>query len=323
MSRRALIAWGGWDGHEPEPVRGRRRRHAARARASTSGSSTAPPPSPTPRSPSLDLIVPIVTMSTIGKDELAGLTAAVEAGTGLAGFHGGMGDSFREAVDYQFMVGGQWVAHPGNIIDYRVDITSPTTPSSPASRASPTAPSSTTCTSIPSNEVLATTTFSGAHAPWIDGVVMPVVWKRRHGAGRVFYSSLGHKAEELTRPRGRDHPPPRHGLGRAGTEGPRGDCRLRNRKRRFLQLGCINVNVSKSASRQIRCNIAHGRGQSPWPPAGALGKALRKRRRMPNAPRGAEGVGNLQPPVRRTQIRANAPFTGLAPPAASVHEISA
>ena len=52
----------------------------------------------------------------------------------------------------------------------------------------------------PSNEVLATTTFSGEHASWIDGVVMPVVWKRRHGKGRVFYSSLGHKAEELTRP---------------------------------------------------------------------------------------------------------------------------
>ena len=49
----------------------------------------------------------------------------------------------------------------------------------------------------PSNQVLATTTFSGDHAPWIDGVVMPVVWKRRHGKGRVFYSSLGHVASEF------------------------------------------------------------------------------------------------------------------------------
>ena len=52
----------------------------------------------------------------------------------------------------------------------------------------------------PSNEVLATTTFSGEHAPWIDGVVMPVVWKRRHGKGRVFYSSLGHVAKEFDVP---------------------------------------------------------------------------------------------------------------------------
>jgi uncharacterized protein len=52
----------------------------------------------------------------------------------------------------------------------------------------------------PSNEVLATTTFSGEHAYWIKGVVMPVVWKRRHGEGRVFYSSLGHAAAELEIP---------------------------------------------------------------------------------------------------------------------------
>ena len=49
----------------------------------------------------------------------------------------------------------------------------------------------------PAIDVLATTTFSGDHASWIDGVVMPVVWKRRHGKGRVFYSSLGHVASEF------------------------------------------------------------------------------------------------------------------------------
>ena len=52
----------------------------------------------------------------------------------------------------------------------------------------------------PSVEVLATTRFSGEHAPWIEGVVMPVVWKRRHGAGRVFYSSLGHVTAEFAVP---------------------------------------------------------------------------------------------------------------------------
>jgi type 1 glutamine amidotransferase len=52
----------------------------------------------------------------------------------------------------------------------------------------------------PSNEVLATTTFTGAHAPWIEGVVMPVVWKRKHGKGRVFYSALGHVAKEFDVP---------------------------------------------------------------------------------------------------------------------------
>ena len=67
----------------------------------------------------LSLIVPIYTMSKIEKEEAANFVAAVEGGVGLAGYHGGMGDAFRECVEYQFMVGGQWVAHPGNIIDYR------------------------------------------------------------------------------------------------------------------------------------------------------------------------------------------------------------
>ena len=29
---------------------------------------------------------------------------------------------------------------------------------------------------------------------------MPVVWKRKHGEGRVFYSSLGHVASEFKVP---------------------------------------------------------------------------------------------------------------------------
>lgn len=52
----------------------------------------------------------------------------------------------------------------------------------------------------PSNEVLATTTFSGEHAEWITGVVMPVAWKRRHGQGPGFYSSLGHVSAEFQVP---------------------------------------------------------------------------------------------------------------------------
>ena len=76
----------------------------------------------------MSLIVPIYTMSKIEKEELANLTKAVEGGVGLGGYHGGMCDAFREAVDYQFMCGGQWVAHPGNIIDYTVNISAPDDP---------------------------------------------------------------------------------------------------------------------------------------------------------------------------------------------------
>ena len=62
-------------------------------------------------------------MDAINAEQLDGLLSAVRAGVGIGGWHGGMADSFRQATEYQFMVGGQWVAHPGNIIDYRVNIT--------------------------------------------------------------------------------------------------------------------------------------------------------------------------------------------------------
>ncbi len=126
--------------------------------------------------------------------------AAVTAGTGLAGFHGTMGDSFRNEPDYQFMVGGQWVAHPGNIIDYRVNIVRPDDPVMLGLSDFDYRSEQYYMHVDPSNEVLATTTFTGEHFATIDGVTMPVVWKRRHGKGKVFYSSLGHTADEFAVP---------------------------------------------------------------------------------------------------------------------------
>jgi type 1 glutamine amidotransferase len=148
----------------------------------------------------MSLIVPIVTMSKIEKEEVENLTAAVRGGVGLGGYHGGMCDAFRDSVDYQFMCGGQWVAHPGGVIDYRVDIVKPDNPVMQGLSSFPYHSEQYYMHFDPSVEVLATTRFSGEHAPWIEGVVMPVVWKRRHGAGRVFYSSLGHVTSEFDVP---------------------------------------------------------------------------------------------------------------------------
>ncbi|MBP0573705.1 ThuA domain-containing protein, partial [Mycobacterium tuberculosis] len=77
----------------------------------------------------MSLIVPIVTMGRIEKEELDNLVAAIAGGVGLAGFHGGMADGFRDSIEYQFMVGGQLVAHPGDLdVDYRVRVTRPDDP---------------------------------------------------------------------------------------------------------------------------------------------------------------------------------------------------
>jgi type 1 glutamine amidotransferase len=195
----ALIVWGGWHGHEPEQcagiVAGMLQDEGFRVHLENSTSAFA-----SPQLSTMSLIVPIFTMSKIEKNEVANLSQAVREGVGLAGFHGGMGDAFREAVEYQFMCGGQWVAHPGNIIDYRVNITRPGDPVMQGIGDFDYRSEQYYMHVDPSNEVLATTTFSGEHAPWIDGVVMPVVWKRRHGQARVFYSSLGHVAKEFDVP---------------------------------------------------------------------------------------------------------------------------
>ncbi len=194
--REALIVWGGWPGHEPEQgaaaVKGLLEAEGFGVRVETSTAAFADP-----AIRDLSLIVPIITMAGIEKDELANLEAAVRGGVGLGGYHGGMGDAFRNAPDYQFMVGGQWVAHPGNVIDYRVNVTRPDDPVMAGIGDFDYRSEQYYMHVDPSNEVLATTTFNGDHAAWIDGVVMPVVWKRKHGAGRVFYSSLGHVAKEF------------------------------------------------------------------------------------------------------------------------------
>jgi type 1 glutamine amidotransferase len=197
--RKALIVWGGWEGHEPRQcadiIAGWLREDGFDVALADTTAAFADP-----AIRDLSLIVPIYTMSKIGKDEASNLVAAVEGGVGLAGHHGGMADAFRECVEYQFMVGGQWVAHPGNIIDYRVDITRPDDPVMQGLSSFAYRSEQYYMHVDPSNEVLATTTFSGEHAWWIEGVTMPVVWKRRHGHGRVFYSSLGHQAKEFELP---------------------------------------------------------------------------------------------------------------------------
>ena len=197
--RTALIVYGGWEGHQPEECAAIYRRwlheDGFTVRMATETRAFADPDLK-----DLSLIVPIFTMSQIAKDEVENLTAAVRGGVGLAGHHGGMGDAFRDAVEFQFMVGGQWVAHPGGIIDYRVDVTRPDDPVMQGIESFPYHSEQYYMHVDPSNEVLATTTFNGEHAAWIDGVTMPVVWKRMHGKGRVFYSSLGHVAAEFQVP---------------------------------------------------------------------------------------------------------------------------
>jgi type 1 glutamine amidotransferase len=124
--KKALIVWGGWDGHEPQQVAEIFEKALTEKGFSVEVSDTLDAYTDEAKLMSLDLIVPVWTMSKISKEQLNPLLAAVKSGVGIGGCHGGMCDSFREATEYQFMTGGQWVAHPGNDgIEYTVEITDP------------------------------------------------------------------------------------------------------------------------------------------------------------------------------------------------------
>lgn len=200
----ALFVWGGWEGHEPKqcvdlfaPML---EREGFKVMISDTLDSYLDPD----LLRSQDLIVQVYTMSTITPQQERGLLETIRRGTGFAGWHGGMADAFRGNPEYQFMVGGQWVAHPGNIIDYTVDITRPDDPIMAGLSDFQMHTEQYYLHTDPSNEVLATTIFGGEHLEWIAGTVMPVVWKRRWGKGRVFYCSLGHVRADFEVPEARE-----------------------------------------------------------------------------------------------------------------------
>ena len=197
MDAKALMVWGGWEGHEPKQCVDIFAPWLEEQGFEVEVSNTLDSYLDKEKMGSLSLVVPVWTMGEITPEQEAGLLDAVKSGVGIAGWHGGMGDSFRMHTNYQYMVGGQWVAHPGGVIDYEVKITDHEDPIT-RDLADFSMHSEQYYMHVdPSNEVLATTTFSGDVDPWIDGCVMPVVWKRSWGEGRVFYTSLGHVAADF------------------------------------------------------------------------------------------------------------------------------
>lgn len=197
----ALMVWGGWEGHEPRqcmevfaPVL---ENEGFKVTVSDTMDSYLD-------AGSYNLIVPLWTMGQITGEQEKGLLTAIKSGVGIAGWHGGMGDSFRNNTGYQFMVGGQWVEHPGGIIDYTVNIIKPEDPIVAGLKDFKMHSEQYYMHVDPGNEVLATTTVSGDTYPWVAGTVMPVVWKRMYGAGRVFYSSLGHVAADFQVPENKE-----------------------------------------------------------------------------------------------------------------------
>lgn len=188
---KALIVQGGWEGHEPVKVSEILAAALDRHDYQVEISETLDSYLDAEKLGQVDLVVQHWTMGQITREQWAGLNGAVRGGVGIAGLHGGLGDSFRSNTDYQFMAGGQWVAHPGGIIDYTVHILDHADPITAGLGHFRMHSEQYYMHVDPSNHVLATTTFE------MNGCTMPVVWKRTWGKGRVFYSSLGHVAADL------------------------------------------------------------------------------------------------------------------------------
>lgn len=206
MKKKALIVWGGWTGHEPKQCAELWAPILEQDGFEVRISDTLDTYLEQDYMASLSVVTPIWTMDSTPSDkQVAGLIEAVKSGVGLAGWHGGMCDSFRSNTTYQFMTGGQWVAHPDNIVEYTVNVINHTDPITKGIPDFKMKSEQYYMHTDPGNQVLATTTFGdNQEAPWVKGTVMPVVWKRMWGAGRVFYSSLGHVAADFNVPEARE-----------------------------------------------------------------------------------------------------------------------
>ena len=198
--KKILYVYGGWDGHEPKQSVNLFVPWLKSEGANVMVSDNLNLYLDEKLMKSLDLVIQTWTMGTISNEQEKALLDAVKSGVGFAGWHGGTGDSFRNNTEYQFMVGGQWVAHPGGVIDYTVQITDKDDAVTSGLKDFGMHSEQYYMHVDPNVKVLATTTFYDKNASWIGGCVMPVAWKKYYGSGRIFYSSLGHVMKDFEVP---------------------------------------------------------------------------------------------------------------------------
>lgn len=191
---------GGWEGHQPlactDLFIGNLRTHGFTVDVAETLDVYGDPAALAP----IDLIVQCWTGGRLTQHQEQGLVGRVRDGAGFAGWHGGVVATAYEARWYQYMVGGRFLCHPGDFVDHDITIV--------GDHAIVDGVTDFTvhteqyyCHVDPAIEVLATTTFTGDHGvPEAAGTVMPVVWLRRFGRGRVFVSTLGHGPDDLLIP---------------------------------------------------------------------------------------------------------------------------
>lgn len=198
MAKRALVVRGGWEGHDPVNISNRYVDvlSARGYEVSTSESLDAYLADLS----GVDLVVQCWTMGEITDEQLTALSAAVRAGTGFAGWHGGVVDAFRGRPEYHLMTGGQFISHHREFVHYVVH---------PVAEHEIMADLGSFevhteqyyVHADPGNEVLAETVYiEDPDRPGTGTPTMPVTWVRRHGEGRVFVTTIGHRMADLEQP---------------------------------------------------------------------------------------------------------------------------
>lgn len=208
----ALVVRGGWDGHQPveatELFLPFLRENGYDVRVEESTAVYADETFMT----TVDLIVQSNTMTSIQWEEFLGLRAAVERGTGLAGWHGGIADSYRDNSDYLQLIGGQFASHPGkhpeertgeqsdNYVPHTIEMTALAVdhPITQGISDFELVTEQYWVLHDDYNDVLATTTQAvRPWDPWKRPITSPAIWTRLWGEGRIFVSTPGHRVEIL------------------------------------------------------------------------------------------------------------------------------
>jgi len=193
--KQILIVYGGYLPHQPEQFAKKIKKWLKKNNAKVILSNSTKIYSNSKVMNEVDLIIQSITMLDIKESEIEGLEKAVLNGTGIVGFHGGIGDSFRKNTKFQYIVGGQFVDHPGGHVSYTVNIKDKTDFITKDLDDFNLTSEQYYMHIDPNIKVLATTRFNGDHHSWIKNAVVPVMWKKYYGKGRVFYCSLGHSLE--------------------------------------------------------------------------------------------------------------------------------
>ena len=210
--RQALVVRGGWEGHQPIEATDYFVPHLQAHGFSVRVEDSPKVYAEADYMAGVDLVMQCMTMSTIESGELAGLMAAVENGTGLAGWHGGVADSYRNSSDYLHLIGGQFACHPPKgpqerrgeqadyFIPYRVEFTAEH-PITEGMEDFDLVTEQYWVLTDSYNEVLATTTLAAREwDAWHRPVTSPAIWTRQWGRGNVFVCTPGHDMDVIRNP---------------------------------------------------------------------------------------------------------------------------